>query len=256
MKYSKYKKKNSHSEKNIYMPLISNRSQGHVEMILSFVIFIGFVVAMFFFLNPTKENKVNYVSLDSVENILLDNLSVNYNYIAVILDSPQDQPFSVQNNFDISKEILVIDEKNNIVQSTNDYSALKINIQPKSGSNARLYKIYFSDVFNSYPAGNFNLLDRTQYNFGVLTLEKSVLWENINLLNKSYIEDYLQLKKNLKIKEDFEFTIYDINHTKIFFDVKSVHKLKNFFVLSRDIPLRIIDKDVNQRDIIINLKVW
>ena len=232
----------------------STKSQGHVEMILSFTIFAGFVVAMFFFLNPAKENKVSYVSLDTAENIILENISVDYSYIAVILNSSisAGQCFSVVNNFNLSERSLVIDEKNNIALSSN--SGSRINI--RSTGNVRLYKLYFSETFNSYPSATGCPDISGNFSFGVLTSENTVVWENLQALNDSYMQDYAKLKSDLKVREDFEFVAYNLNRTQVLFDTTSVHKLKTSFVLSRDIPMRIIDKNATQRDIILNLRVW
>jgi hypothetical protein len=228
-------------------------------MILSFAIFAGFVVAMLFFLNPVKENKVSYGSLDVAENIILDNLSSKYSYIAVILNMPinDGECFSVENTLNLSERSLVMDEKNNIVLSGNDYSHSKINIQPNIDSDIRLYKLYFSDVFNSHGfAADCPLLDKSDYSLGVLATESSVLWENLQALNTSYMENYAQLKTDLNVSEDFEFVVYNLNRTQVFFDTTGVHKLKTSFVLSRDIPMRIINKDAVPSDIILNLRVW
>jgi hypothetical protein len=230
------------------------QSQGHVEMILSFAIFAGFVVVMLFLLNPAKENKISYGSLDVAENIILDNISITYDSIAVILDAPINNGlcFSVENNLNLLGRSLAIDEKKNIVFSGNTPS--KINIQPNN--NVRLYKLYFSDSFNSYYLATNCAPPSTGYSFGVLIHESSVLWENIQALNKSYMEDYSKLKRDLNINEDFEFVVYNLNRSQVLFDTTSVHKLKTSFVLSRDLPLRIIDKNATQRDIVLNLRVW
>jgi hypothetical protein len=239
----------------------SKLSQGHVEMILSFTIFAGFVVAMFFFLNPAKENKINYGSLDAAENVILENISVSYDSIAVILNNPinpinPEACFSVNNNFGLTEKSLVTDEKGTIVPSNNDYSNLKIKIMPLN-TNVKLYRIYFSDAFTSNNLGTTcNPLLSTDYSFGVLTSENNILWENIQAMNKSYIENYDQLKKDLNVREDFEFVVYNLNRTQVLFDTTSTHRLKTSFVLSRDIPMRIINKNATAIDIVLNLRVW
>ena len=64
------------------------------------------------------------------------------------------------------------------------------------------------------------------------------------------------MKRDLNINEDFEFVVYNLNRSQVLFDTTSVHKLKTSFVLSRDIPLRVINRDAVQSDIVLNLRVW
>jgi hypothetical protein len=239
--------------------ILGKLGQGHVEMILSFAVFAGFVVVMLFFLNPAKENSVNYASMDVAENLVLDNLSIDYRYIGLILNSPvaPSACFSINNTYLINGTLLVLDEGNHVRLSNNDLSNKKINILGSDFSNNRFYKLYFSEAMNHYPSPlNCPPLPVANYSYGVMTLESSVLWENIEALNKSYMEDYAGLKKNLQVSEDFEFVVYNLNLSKVLFDTTAVHKLKTSLVISRDIPLRIVNKNATQSDVMLNIRVW
>ena len=237
----------------------SKKAQGHVEMILSFAIFVGFVFVMFIFMNPAKEKTTSYAGLDTAETIVLDNLSTNFQYIALILVNPRPNLncFAVNNPFNFSENVLAIDENNNVVNSYNQViSPQKIYIKP-TNKNSRLYKLYFSNDFADYPEyGPCDDLNPVNYTFGVLTKEKLVLFEKLAGFQEIYEENYKQLKSDLKITEDFEFVVYNLNRTQILFDTTGLHKLKTSLVLSRDIPLRIIDMNGTQSDILVNFRVW
>ena len=234
----------------------TKKAQGHVEMILSFIIFLGFLLVMFIFINPVSEKKVSYVSLDNVETALLENISIDYQYVALILKySPKDLScFSVDNNLSIASNLLVLDENERIVKSENKNK--QIDIQPVA-LNPRLYKLYFSNNLSvSDKPSSCTKLKSSNYTFGVLTLENSVLFENLAALNKTYFENYTQLKSGLKLNSDFEFIVYNLNQTQKIFDTTPLHRVKNSQVLSREIPLRIINSTGGQSDIVINLRVW
>lgn len=234
----------------------SKKSQGHIEMILSFTIFLGFLIVLFIFLNPFIDKKTTYSSLDKTETILLENISAEYEHIALILKNsrPDTNCFSVANSFNISSNTLIIDENNKIVGSLNTGSV--IYITPNSVS-PRLYRIYFSnDFINLTSQKSCTTLPASTYSFGVMTIEKSVLSENLNILNRTYLEDYNNLKSELSLTKDFEFIIYNLNQSKVLFDTTGLHKIKSSDVLARDIPLRIINKSGYKSDILLNLRVW
>jgi len=48
----------------------SKRSQSHVEVFLSFVIFIGFLLFIFIFLNPFAKAKPNYI-MDNIQKAVV-----------------------------------------------------------------------------------------------------------------------------------------------------------------------------------------
>ncbi len=235
-----------------------NKTQGHIEMILSFTIFLGFLLVMFIFINPLRENRVSYTSLDEVENIVLSNLSIDYQHIALILESgrPNTNCFSVYNNFSLNSSILVVDENENIVASLNDVSSKKINIEPQS-KDTRLYRIYFSNnLISSASPSSCKDLKNSDYGFGVLTSENSVLAERLVWLNQTYWSNYSLLKSNLNLNKNFEFVIYNLNQSKVLFDTTAFHKVKTSEVLARDVPLRIINSSGAKSDILFNLRTW
>ena len=57
----------------------------HIEVIISLVIFIGFLIFLFVFLKPVRNREISQTILDTAENGILDFLEVDYNYISVKL---------------------------------------------------------------------------------------------------------------------------------------------------------------------------
>jgi hypothetical protein len=229
------------------------KSQSQVEMVLSFSIFIGFVFILFLFLNPVNRSDVSYAVLDNVQNIVFNNISVSYSYVGLILDTPISSGtcFYLDNPFNLSEKTIVLDENNKITNSKNANGFKLV-----STGSSRLYKIYFSDLFNSYDEVNSCNPLSIGYSFGALSIQDSILLEHLKILNDSYFEDYSLLKQSLGIKDEFEFMVYDLNKSKVIFDTTLVHKSKTSHVLSREIPMKVIDKDINETDVIFNIRVW
>jgi len=244
----------------------SERSQSHVEMIVSFVLFVGFVVFLLLMFNPQKYSAISYGSIDAVQAILMKNLSVEYNSTSVILNnnifitSPgmPGQILSPGNCFKIEPvngmngTLAVNDMGGAVTYSKNEYTGIVI----KSSDSQRFYVIYSSGFFSESigVCPNPVQLKKSQnYSLGILTTKSAVLYENIEILNRSYYLDYEGLKNNLGIKNDFSFIVR--NETSILFDT-SLEQPQNINIISREIPLLSINKTGNTKNLFINLGVW
>jgi hypothetical protein len=232
---------------------------------------------IFVFFNPVQQPKMSSAILEDVQEKLLDYISIDYDYTSLILTQPALTTItsSGKNCFSVNNAIgfdpttwhpLVLDLNNNIVDS--HLSSEKFSIEKSSVLNNKLYKFYVS----KYPDGdernrNFNpyhlspsetcveLLPGT-YSFGALTTDSLVLQENLPALNKSYMDNYDALKKDLNIADDFEFIVYDLNRNVIMNESLTKHKIKTTNVFSREILLKTINKNATQGSIILGLRVW
>jgi len=239
------------------MKIKNNKSQTHIEMILSFVIFLGFLLAIFIFINPVRQNPVSYASVDLAQEKIINNISIYYNTVSVTLKTiiPSTNCFLIANKqgLSTSDNILARDFKNIITPVKIDSSGVSI-----KSTGETFYKLYSSASFNqsaSSPSGCATLSD-VNYTFGILDNGKDVLYENILDLQTLYMNDYDALKNGLAIPGDFEFAVYHFNHSVILNETLAKHKLRSGNVLSREIPLKALKKDASKIDILLNIKVW
>jgi len=238
----------------------SKNSQSHIEVIISFIIFIGFIGMIFYFFSPIKQKNVSSASFDRVQEKILENVSINYNYISLILNSnPASLAcFSVNNNPGITGNFIAKDFSGKIANAEKTgagaSSILKI---VHSGST--FYRLYISDKFKSYPvpsAASCSELPNANYSFGAMASESIILYGNLAELENLYTADYSGLKNSLGLDSDFEFVVYDLNRSVLMNESLAKHKIKSSSVLAREILLKTINKDANQTNIILNLRVW
>jgi hypothetical protein len=236
----------------------SNRSQSHVEMIVSFVLFVSFVVFLLLMFNPQKYTPVSYGSIDGVQTSLMENISVEYDYASVIL-VPGSTPaastcFKIEPITGINKTSAV---KNSIGSQTYSNIGDDGKITIKSTNLERFYEIYSSNFFSELESEcsvePVQLTKSEDYSLGILTTRSAVLYENIEKLNKLYYLDYDGLKKNLGIKKDFSFIIR--RDEDILFDTTSKQP-ENINILSREIPFLSMNKTGSTENLFINLGVW
>jgi len=201
------------------------RAQSHIEVIISFVIFIGFVVFFMIFLNPfvKTQEKIN----ENIKDILINEISSNIGKMSVIGGSGG-HSYSVP--FGYPKHVDVI---------TNQNGKLKC-------------MIYFSnEVFlNNIQTCNFNT-----YEFGVYYDEDFAVYEKIEALVDEYNQNYDVLKERLGINKDFAIEFLYLNKTEIF-NIENKVPGKNINIESENIPLRMINKEGNVNEIIFNLRKW
>ncbi len=247
-------------------------SQGHIEIILSFVIFIGFLLMIFIFFNPIRQPGTSSAALEEVQKKVIDYISTDFDYTSLIMNNPNSitpSCFSVPNSVKISTTAypIVLDFNNNVLESK--ISSESIKIEKSSVTGNKLYKVYtsnyppnavpdknFNDYSSSAVAGTCQPLTPADYSFAAVTRDKLVLREMLSELNKSYMINYEALKIDMGITEDFQFIVYDINKNVLINDSLAKHKIKSSNVFSRDVLLNTINKDGQPGEIILGLRVW
>ena len=208
------------------------KAQGHIEMILSTVLFIGALIFIFIFLRSPFQSKE--ISTEKIERVLISNLSYNLGKLSVIVDSDNDCY--------------------NLNKVNDDYGNNFIEVH--DSINKRKYTIYYGDFFDSSLIGKISCSDKIGNNFklGIYTEEKIITKNKIQNLKTAY-DDYAILKEALKI-EDFSFQFKNLNNEII--QELSVNNLipGNVNVVSKDIPIRVIDEKGNILELILNVKAW
>jgi hypothetical protein len=239
------------------------KAQGHLELILSFVIFVGFTFAIFIFLNPLKQPHINYASLDDLEKSLLNYTSISYKEIMLGINQSFDfdSLVSLKINYPFNpRTVLAKNITDEIINAKIEGNYMIF----QNSENSRFYTIFVSPFFNNFTSveclnnpNKCQTLVTSNASFGAVTYETIPLYENFFELNKSYMSDYVNLVKNLGIEGKFEFALYNFpQKTVIINDSLSKFKIKSSNVLSRDILLKTIDKNATQHDVILNIKIW
>jgi hypothetical protein len=148
-----------------------------------------------------------------------------------------------------------LDYDKKIAQSKNDKSDIFFQ---KKGTG--FYNLYFSDNFNIFAEGLTSCISLEPFieNFhkGPVLNDKVILIENLYNLRKIYNEDYESLKENLKISDDFEFIVYNLSRIQLINDTIRSDRSSAKQILSRDIPITVINKNASYIDLIIRVRAW
>jgi len=213
---------------------IGIRAQSHVEIILSMVLFVGFLIFIFVFMNPFLKTKQEPVIVDIQEEVI-NEISSEVGVLSVIVNS-SDDCYSLDS---------VSDEYGNKFIEVHDLE------------NPRRYIIYYGDFFDVQKVGDISCLSKESRNFslGLYTKESIIVEEKIKNLKERYETDYSDLKQSLEVR-DFLFNFRDMDEIEII--EWSVDKKipENTDVVSKDILVRVMDDKAKIYEMILNIRVW
>jgi hypothetical protein len=226
---------------------------GHIELILSFLIFITFVVFLLIFVNPIKKTNTTTYYLDLTESAIMDNIKTNLTTFSVTLPSNALACFCIPYpSPGADKKLIVKNDKGEIVTATYIGGNICIN-----GGN-RFHKIYFSEEFEEVPVAcdpATNTLAEGTYTIGVLNEYDKVSGKALSNLNEDYNDDYANLKINLAIPGDFNI-IVNLTDNGEYLAYGKTQEPKNAEIMAREIPIEIINSTGGFIPAVMNLQAW
>jgi hypothetical protein len=221
----------------------------HVEIIISFIIFVTFIVFLLSILIPavtTNKDKENTFS--DVEIKVMNKVSSNLTSITVNLDSGDDcvNLPDLMGDLGIGENIIVKDYYGENVEAYSDGDSLQIN--PESAEDT-FFKIYYSEEFDEI--GTDSGCSEHDYTLGLTKTEKYVFEKKvIDLIN----EDYGALRTEFKIPESLEFG-YGIVLSNGTIYATNIHDVTtNVYV--KDTPIEYVDTEGNIREGYLRTRIW
>ena len=189
--------------------MLTRRGLSHIEVILAFIIFVGFLIFALFFFNPLDSSRVLDSSLVYAFDEINENLSVVLESYSVTIDENVND-FVVQIPIDdsLNDNVRVEDYDGNLISSNYD-SGNQVVIVNRNADDLDFIIIRFSEDFVNGAVGAGTLLIPGQYNISSSDT-KNMISENRSLeLNESYYADYRGLKEefNLPGRVDFGFAL-------------------------------------------------
>ncbi|GEM_PF-2307858 len=187
---------------------MEKRGLAHVEVIISTVLFIGFVFFAILFFNPLDvEQSVDssaHYALSGVEREVSSEMLV-YS-IAVKNEDPQNpfqDPLRIPLENPKGYKVRVEDKKGNKLPATYDYSENKVEITSRG---ERFFTVKFSDVFvdGDSQGGGTNL---NIFQYDISSYAEKEIWAESKMksLAQEYEEDYNGLRKKLNLPSNVDF---------------------------------------------------
>jgi hypothetical protein len=209
---------------------MQKRGLSNIEFILSFVLFVGFVIAALYFFNPVRDVKVLESSKSYVIGELTRNTTIELDSYSVKImpDASGSTSGVIAVNIpgiNSTKNTRVEDYDGNKIDSWRDVNNVYFNV--KSGDKLLDFAIIkFSEDFTAGSPGNPPSPNTAYYKIASSSSEEVMSEERLRQLNNSHYNDYLLLKKQLGIPTDVDFA----------FEIEFPNGYK--ISATRDIPLR------------------
>ncbi len=255
---------------------MKSKRGSHVGMILSFVIFITFIVFLYSVVKPAINTGTDKKSiLSSLETQVIKNVSSNLTSTTVQISNNPNKNCVVFANLLTALEIqppyplIVKNDLENVQEAYEgsvgtEFGGLKIDNRDKKNSvYDSFFNIYYSTNFtglttkdvSSCPLLIYDINSNTgDYAIGSVTITKYAFESKINYLESYYNSNYDQLKIYLKIPpgNDFGFGFIKSDGTKT--EVGTAPEKAS--VYADEIPIQYVDANANILSGFINLKVW
>ena len=180
----------------------SDKRGSHVGIVISFVIFVTFLVFLYSIVKPALSSKENKESvLESLELEIIKKTSSDLTTASINVASGDPSCVELNNliiDLEIGNNIVVKDDLEQTLTAYVHSNSLQIN----RGTSDRFFKVYYSPEFEELETGSG--CSNINYNIGLTKTEEYLFEKKILELITEY-EDYENLKTELKVPSGVDF---------------------------------------------------
>lgn len=242
----------------------NKKAMQHLEIIIAFMMFSSAIFFTLYFMKMPKQEKYEFSTLDLLQNNFEEYAKINLTKIIIRSENPEEFSIDLSNirsNLDTNVNSLLFSENlnsiNSIKYSLSKLSSNKIRIKVNS-KGKYLFFIYLSEQFNSSELGSSLELPSNNYTIELFEKDKIISALKIKDIIEEYNSNYETLKNNLKIPEDFDFSI-NINGDYAIIESKQPNKDSEVFAKTAYYPILNLVQD-NFENLFsmeeVTLKIW
>lgn len=232
-------------------------ASGHIEIIISFLIFITFVVFLLVFINPIEKTKDNKHYFELTEKAIMDYLKANLTTFSVKFISEAHTSGCVCIDYTPPANAIGKDEEYSRIGANTPPGDI-ICMEPERGK--LFYRMYFSEEFTEIGGActnpnQQNLISPGEYTLGVLNEYEKISNKSLYNLAQNYRTDYENLRTNiLKLNNYFNIQVRTTDGLLLAYG--KIKEPKDEDIIARDIPIEVINEDGDIIPAIMNIQVW
>lgn len=264
------------------------KGSAHIEVILSFVIFISFLVFLLIMFRPLKLFSSSSSILDVTKTKILDYVSTDLSVISLYLNISSSLGKCIVLKEDLElpgKNIIVKDEDGNIIRGDTEGGSGKVRLNYTGKS---FYRVYSSEELKERgvsPTGGCGNIDKIlsgepggrpggsmpgrggpggggggggsgDYAIGLATTSKKVALSKLNAFFNNYTQNYQVFKSSLGLTSNFNVRILNNSKQVINNFTAEIYKPSSIEIMAKDILIEILDENATITPAIMNLQVW
>lgn len=227
------------------MRMKNKKGISHVEVVLSFVIFLGFLIFLISIFRPFKVTSGD--NLDLLERGIKEYASTDINFVTLKLNSPA-SCFSF--NYNLSNIIVKTETGIAEAYSKKENSLEKIYIKGLG----EFFYIYSNEDFAEKSFSDSCIsLDESNYTLGLFRNYNIFSFDKLKNLAENYYLDYENLSRGLAAGKDFAFSLKNYEGISILNALRNIPKTS---VYARDLPIQIVYNNATFEYAVLNIKTW
>tara|TARA_Y100000310_G_C20652882_1_gene800414 strand:- start:1273 stop:2001 length:729 start_codon:yes stop_codon:yes gene_type:complete len=231
----------------------------HIEMILSFIIFVGFLIFLFAIFKPFRIASSSETYVDVVERGIKENVSVNVNFQTLKLTGTNPGCFCIPYSL-----------KKVIVKNVNEVKILDSNVETDGNrlciKNSQIF-FYISsseefpnnigNLYNPNPPGDICDELTDNYDLGLFRTYDFYSNRKLNKLHSDTLNNYDEVKDYFDItsSKDFSFSVRD-KEDGIIIKENTKKAVTGVRVIARDVPIQRVNNNGNYDYLLLNIRVW
>lgn len=231
----------------------------HIEMILSFVLFISFLIFIFAFINPAKKTEPSRALLDIAGQEIAKNSSINITTISIKLNYTSAKPCFSINLLELGIDEIIGDNSIIARNSTDSTTgSRKTNADLHIETSGDFYRIFASEDFSavSYSPQDCEAVKKDNITIGQITTAKTISFKRLEGFRMAYSQDYNSLKQSINFPagNDFGFVLRD-NSRNVLLNA-SKEKPKSAIVIAKEQPIELVYEDSSSVIAVLNIQAW
>jgi len=224
----------------------------HVGIVLSFVIFVTFIMFFYIMIQPALTTESKRAVLDILKENIIEMASAELTSVSVVAEEVPENCIKLDNFFQTD-----IGEK--IVAKSNTGETLELkrhsspnHLQVINGDNL-FFRIYESEEFDQIYQENLGC-GEPDYNFGLIKTTNETFETKILDIIERHGNDYQDLKKNLSVPagNDFGLDFIYSNGTEI----STKDSSAKVSILAEEFPVKYVTEDATIEMGILRIKIW
>lgn len=232
-----------------------NKKGSHVGVVLSFIIFMSFILFFYIILPPAVVQEEREGFLDYLESRILEEITSEVTTASISISPSASSCVSLEfffSTYDIGDKVLVVDSNGNSIDEDESEGDLEI-----SQGSETFFKVYGSNDFST-PTDSLSgceLISFGNYEVGLLKTEDEAISSKIVNLSQRYIVNLQGLKSTLLIppENNFGFNFTYQNGTSI---VVGYEVIEGIGVYLKSMNLQYIKEDGSKEIGTLEIRTW